>query len=60
MTNVSALEILSQAIKTYRVEIKVDSKAQQISIYESIGSDRGTYFYQSAQSEKARSPGNQL
>lgn len=44
MTNVSALEILSQAIKTYRVEIKADSKAQQISIYESVGNDRGTYF----------------
>lgn len=44
MTNVSAMEILKQAIKTYRAEIKVDSKNQQIYIYESIGSDKGVYF----------------
>lgn len=44
MTNVSALEILKQAIKTYRAEIKVDSKNQQIYIYDSIGSDKGVYF----------------
>lgn len=44
MTNVSALEILKQALKTYRAEIKVDSKDQQIYIYESIGSDKGVYF----------------
>lgn len=44
MTNVSALEILKQAIKTYRVEIKVDSKKQQIYIYDSVGSDKGVYF----------------
>lgn len=44
MTNVSALEILKQAIKTYRAEIKVDSKNQQIYIYESVGDDKGVYF----------------
>lgn len=44
MTNVSAMEILKQAIKTYRAEIKVDSKNQQIYIYDSIGSDKGVYF----------------
>lgn len=44
MTNVSALDILSQALKTYRAEIKVDSKSQQISIYESVGEDKGVYF----------------
>lgn len=44
MTNVSALDILKQALKTYRAEIKVDSKNQQIYIYESIGSDKGVYF----------------
>ena len=44
MTNVSALDILKQALKTYRAEILVDSKNQQIYIYESIGSDKGVYF----------------
>lgn len=44
MTNVSALDILKQALKTYRAEIKVDSKNQQIYIYDSIGSDKGVYF----------------
>lgn len=44
MTNVSALDILSQALKTYRAEIKVDSKNRQIYIYESVGEDKGVYF----------------
>lgn len=44
MANVPALEILSQALKTYRAEIKVDSKNRQISIYESVGEDKGVYF----------------
>lgn len=44
MTNVSALDILSQALKTYRAEIKVDSKNKQIRIYEAVGEDKGVYF----------------
>ena len=44
MANVSALDILSQALKTYRAEIRVDSKNRQISIYESVGEDKGVYF----------------
>ena len=44
MTNVSALDILKQALKTYRAEIKVDSKNRQIYIYESVGEDKGVYF----------------
>nr|WP_294658740.1 phage tail protein [uncultured Blautia sp.] len=44
MSNVSALEVLKQALKTYRAEIKVDSKSQVISVYDPIGSDRGSYF----------------
>lgn len=44
MSNVSALDILKQAVKTYRVELKVDSKNQQISIYENVGEDKGVYF----------------
>lgn len=44
MTNVSALDILKQALKTYRAEIKVDSKNKQISVYDSIGEDKGVYF----------------
>lgn len=44
MTNVSALDILKQAIKTYRAEIKINSKEQTISIYDKIGEDKGVYF----------------
>lgn len=44
MTNVSALDILKQALKTYRAEILVDSKNQQVYIYEAIGNDKGVYF----------------
>lgn len=44
MSNTSALEVLKQALKTYRAEITVNSKDQVISIYEQIGEDRGAYF----------------
>lgn len=44
MSNVSALDVLKQALKTYRAEIKVNSKFQVISIYNAIGSDKGSYF----------------
>lgn len=44
MSNVSALDVLKQALKTYRAEIKVNSKSQIISIYNAIGSDKGSYF----------------
>lgn len=46
-TNVSAWTILQKAIKTYRVEIKIDSINKTISIYETIGSDKGCYFIDS-------------
>ena len=44
MENVSALEILKKALKTYRCEIKINSLLKQIEIYEQIGTDRGVYF----------------
>lgn len=44
MANVSALDVLKQALKTYRVEIKIDSKKQSIDIYPEVGSDKGVYF----------------
>lgn len=44
MSNVSALDVMKQALKTYRAEITVNSKDQVISVYEQIGEDRGTYF----------------
>lgn len=44
MSNVSALDVLKQALKIYRAEIKVNSKFQIISIYNAIGSDKGSYF----------------
>lgn len=44
MSNASALDVLKQALKTYRVEIKVNSKTQIIDIYETVGEDKGSYF----------------
>lgn len=44
MSNTSALEVMKQALKTYRAEITVNSKDQVISIYEKIGEDKGAYF----------------
>lgn len=44
MSNASALDILKQALKIYRAEIKVDSKKQTVSIYDQIGEDKGAYF----------------
>lgn len=44
MTNASALDILKQALKTYRAEIKIDSKKQSIDIYPEVGSNKGVYF----------------
>ena len=44
MTNTNAVEILKQAIKTYRAEIKIDSKKQLVHIYKEVGEDRGAYF----------------
>lgn len=44
MSNVSALDVLKQAIKTYRAEVKIDSKNQIINVYEEIGEDKGSYF----------------
>lgn len=44
MANVSALDVLKQALKTYRAEIKIDSKKQSIAIYPEVGSDKGVYF----------------
>lgn len=44
MTNTNAVEILKQAIKTYRAEIKIDSKKQLIHVYKEIGEDKGAYF----------------
>lgn len=44
MSKVSALDVLKQALKTYRAEIKINSKFQVISIYNAIGSDKGSYF----------------
>ena len=44
MANASALDVLKQALKTYRVEIKIDSKKQSVDIYPEIGSDKGVYF----------------
>lgn len=44
MTNVSAWEILEQALSTYTAEVEIDSKNQTVSIYEKRGEDRGAYL----------------
>lgn len=44
MSYTDAVKILKQAVKTYRVEIRIDSLAQTVHIYPSVGSDRGVYF----------------
>lgn len=44
MTHVSALDILKQALKTYRCEILIDSKNHSVIIYEKIGDYKGIYF----------------
>ena len=44
MTQVSALAVLKQALKTYRCEILINSKNSSISIYPLIGENKGAYF----------------
>ena len=44
MTQVSALAVLKQALKTYRCEILINSKNSSISIYPQIGENKGAYF----------------
>lgn len=44
MSNASALDVLKQALKTYRCEITINSKDQIIHIYTSVGEDKGCYF----------------
>lgn len=44
MSKASSLAVLTQALKTYRCEIKINSLKKIIDIYEEIGSDKGAYF----------------
>ena len=43
-TNSSTWDIIQQAKKTYRVEIKFDTINKIVKVYEKIGSDKGAYF----------------
>lgn len=43
-SNCSAWNIIQSVITTYRCEIKFDSIAKTIAIYEKIGEDKGAYF----------------
>lgn len=43
-SNCSAWSIIQSVITTYRCEIKFDSIAKTIAIYEKIGEDKGAYF----------------
>lgn len=40
-------EIIKQCVKTYRVEIELDSINKKINIYEQIGTDKGSFFMES-------------
>lgn len=43
-TNTTPWKIMQDARKTYRAEIKIDSKLKIVDIYERIGEDKGVYF----------------
>lgn len=43
-TNSNSWDILQQAIKTYRCEIKLDSINKTVTIKDKIGEDKGVYF----------------
>ncbi|RHU08182.1 phage tail protein, partial [Absiella sp. AM27-20] len=43
-TNTTPWKIMQDARKTYRAEIKINSKDKVVDIYEHIGSDKGVYF----------------
>lgn len=58
LTNKSALDIIKQARKTYRVEISYDTLLKQINVYEVIGSDKGVYFIDSLNLKNIKSQGN--
>ncbi|WP_143314186.1 phage tail spike protein [Clostridium sp. HBUAS56017] len=45
LTNTSSLDIINEAIKTYRCFIEYDTINKKINIYENIGSDKGVYFH---------------
>ena len=47
LTNTNAWNILQQARKTYRCEIKLDSINKTVTIVERLGSDKGVYFIDS-------------
>lgn len=40
-------DIIKQAVKTYRVEIELDTINKKINIYEQIGTDKGSFFMES-------------
>lgn len=44
LTNCSALDVIKQALKTYRCELEIDSKNKVLHIKERIGRDRGAYL----------------
>lgn len=43
-TNTTPWKIMQDARKTYRAEIKINSKLKTVDIYERIGEDKGIYF----------------
>lgn len=44
LTNKSAWEVIKQIIKTFRVEVKIDSVNKKLTFVEKRGQDRGVYF----------------
>lgn len=43
----SAMDVISQCISTYKIEIEYDTIGKMISVYERRGADRGRYFMES-------------
>lgn len=57
-SNCSALDIIEQARKTYRVELKYDTINKTISIYEQRGSDKGEFLMDTLNMKKLDVQGN--
>lgn len=46
------LEIISQCISTYKVEVEYRSREKVVNVYERIGGDKGTYFMEAVNLRK--------
>ncbi|MDD6794329.1 MAG: phage tail protein, partial [Clostridiaceae bacterium] len=54
----SALDVIQQARKTYRVEFEFDTKNKIINIYEKLGANKGSFLMDSLNLKKLEEQGN--